>query len=204
MGDATTLVQTAGTHWAAGATAVATCITALGLVAATVAAVWAGRQVRESERSRNAEMATRMFDRWGSAELAGAREVIHGAGKAKTRQAYNAAWDGGGARYEQKIYKAADAIMIFFEELGVMQIEGGLGLSWIQLTLKSSVLAYWDALEPAIRDLREHNDQRTAYENFEVLAYRLTWFEAPKSIRKARRYQQNMPDTTTTWGGFGP
>ena len=91
------------------------------------AAFRAGQQVRESERSRNAEMATHMFDQWGRAELAGARDADHNVGGAETRRAYNVAWDGGGAEDEQKIRKAADAIMIFFEELGVMELEGGTG-----------------------------------------------------------------------------
>jgi hypothetical protein len=185
-----------GTDWVE-ITAIATCVTALGLLAAAAAAFWAGQQVRESERSRNAEMATHMFDEWGRAELAGARDAVHRAGRAETRRCYSAAWDGRGSEDEQKVRKAADTIMIFFEELGIMELEGGLGLSWIQLTMGGSVQAYWAALEPSIRDLRLLNDQPTAYENFEVLTYRLSKAPPPKSTRKARRKHQQMPTTTT-------
>jgi hypothetical protein len=186
----------AGTNWNE-VIAIATCVTALGVFGAIAAAWWAGKGVRETEKSRHAEMATHMSSLWSSAELAAARLVLHaGLTRRQIRDSYIATWQGSPSTDDQKVYQAADAIANFFEDLGVMELLGGLGLSWIQLTMGSSVLLYWNVLEPSIRAIRELNEQPTAYENFELLSYRLSEARPPKVTRRRRANRQRMPTTT--------
>jgi hypothetical protein len=189
----TTIAQSSGVPWDE-VSALAACVTALGLVAASIAAFWAGKQVRESERSRHAEMATHMSGRWASEELTAARKALHGrGGRVGIRNSYLAVTrdDGTAEAGDETVHSAAQTIMRFFEDLGVMERQGGLGLSWIQLTMASSVLVYWRGLDLTVIALRRLLDQPTAYENFEDLSYQLAHAKPPKAAsRPGRRGRQ--------------
>jgi hypothetical protein len=156
------------THWAAGITAVATAITAVGVIFAGLAAVWAGRQVREAERTRHATTAIELASRWEGEPLVASRKL------ALTYRTKEALRDG----YLQAKQDRSDAYFIlqrlpdFFEDLGVMERMGGLGLEWIRLTLGSAVQDYWRAWQPIVQAVRDAG-QPTMGENFERLAQRL-------------------------------
>jgi hypothetical protein len=51
-------------NWAEQLTAIATAVGAIGLLGAIVAAVYAGQQVREAKRNREAQIAAEFFRRW--------------------------------------------------------------------------------------------------------------------------------------------
>lgn len=57
-------------------TAIATSILAIGLVGGFVAAVFTAQQVRESRRSREAQMAAEFFRRWNEDALVEARRMV--------------------------------------------------------------------------------------------------------------------------------
>ena len=63
-------------NWAEQLTAIATTIGAVGLTGAIVAAVYAGQQVREARRGRQAQMAAEFIRRWNEDGLVEARRLI--------------------------------------------------------------------------------------------------------------------------------
>src|SRR5436309_8877857 len=63
-------------NWAEQITAIATAVLALGALGAGVAAVFAGQQVREARRSRQAQMAAEFFRRWNDDALTETRRLI--------------------------------------------------------------------------------------------------------------------------------
>src|SRR5436189_302522 len=67
---------------ASSATAGAPAVLALGVLGALVAAVFAGQQVREARRSREAHMAAEFFRRWNEDALLETRRMVAGFGDA--------------------------------------------------------------------------------------------------------------------------
>jgi hypothetical protein len=63
-------------NWAEQATAIATAVSAVGLLSAIGAAVYAGQQVREARIGRQAEMAADFFRRWNEGPLEETRRLV--------------------------------------------------------------------------------------------------------------------------------
>ena len=63
-------------NWAEQLTAIATAIGAIGLSGAIIAAVYAGQQVRETRRGRQAQVAAEFIRRWNDDALVDARRLI--------------------------------------------------------------------------------------------------------------------------------
>ena len=63
------MTAVAGPNWAEQVTAVATAVSALGLLSAIGAVIFAGQQAREARTSRQAEMAAEFFRRWSEAPM---------------------------------------------------------------------------------------------------------------------------------------
>src|SRR5436309_16066980 len=67
-------------NWAEQVTAVATAVLAIGVLGAGVAAVFAGQQVREARRTRQAHTAADFFRRWNEEGLTEARRLAAAVG----------------------------------------------------------------------------------------------------------------------------
>jgi hypothetical protein len=161
-------------HWAAGITAVATAITAVGVIFAGLAAAWAGRQVREAERTRHATAAIEVASRWeGEPLVTSRRRALTYPTKEALRDGYLQA-----KRDRTDEYFILQRLPDFFEDLGVMERMGGLGLEWIRLTLGSAIRDYWRAWQPVVKAVRDAG-QPTMGENFERLADRLASVDDP-------------------------
>ncbi len=163
------MAATGGTNWVE-VTAIATSVTAAGIVIAAVGAFWAAKQVKESERTRHASMAMEVSSRWSSNELIRARRVLRRhARRGEILTEYIKARD----RYSPDYYEI-QRLLTFFEDLGALESEGGLSLVWIDKTLRTPVLSYYEAFKPTIDELRLR--QKTAYWWFEELARKLQAF----------------------------
>ena len=63
-------------NWAEQVVAIATAVLALSVFGAVAAAVFGAQQVRESRRTRQAQMAAEFFRRWNEESLVEARRLI--------------------------------------------------------------------------------------------------------------------------------
>src|ERR1700757_4259267 len=63
-------------NWAEQLTAIATAVGAVGLLGAIVAALFAGQQVREARKGREAQMAAEFFRRWSDQPLEQTRRLV--------------------------------------------------------------------------------------------------------------------------------
>jgi hypothetical protein len=63
-------------NWAEQLTGIGTALGALGLLGAILAAIYAGRQVREARISREAQTAVEFFRRWNDDALVEARRLL--------------------------------------------------------------------------------------------------------------------------------
>jgi hypothetical protein len=183
------MIAAADIHWTAGITAVATAITAVGVIFAGLAAVWAGRQVREAERTRHAATAIELASRWEGEPLVTARQhALKYPTKEALRDGYLQA-----KRDRTDEFHILQRLLDFFEDLGVMERMGGLGLEWIRLTLGTAIRDYWRSWQPTVQAVRD-SGHTTMGENFERLAHRLA---APVDDSARREWHGLMSPPTS-------
>jgi hypothetical protein len=133
-------------NWAEQLTAIATSVGAIGLLGAIVAAVYAGQQVREARKGREAQMAAEFFRRWNEDALVEARRLV---GRFETQEELSAAFQG---------YVAADAPeayvlyreLDYFEQLAALETQGAFDFELIKLLLGATLIERWEMWEPAI------------------------------------------------------
>ena len=149
-------------NWAEQLTAIATTIGAVGLSGAIVAAVYAGQQVREARRGRQAQMAAEFIRRWNEDALVEARRLID---RFQTPQELSAAFQryvASGAREAYVLYRELD----YFEQLGALEQRGAFDFELIRLLLGRTLSARWERWKPAI----EAAHGAGTYHMFEALA----------------------------------
>ena len=149
-------------NWAEQLTAIATTIGAVGLSGAIVAAVYAGQQVREARRGRQAQMAAEFIRRWNEDALVEARRLID---RFQTSQELSAAFQqyvASGAPEAYVFYRELD----YFEQLGALERRGAFDFELIRLLLGDTLTARWDMWKPAI----EAAHGAGTYPMFEALA----------------------------------
>jgi len=149
-------------NWAEQLTAVATTIGAVGLTGAIVAAVYAGQQVREARRGRQAQMAAEFIRRWNEDALVETRRLID---RFQTPQELSAAFQqyvASGAPEAYVLYRELD----YFEQLGALEQRGAFDFELIRLLLGRTLVARWEMWRPAIHAAHGAG----VYPMFEVLA----------------------------------
>ena len=149
-------------NWAEQLTAIATTIGAVGLSGAIVAAVYAGQQVREARRGRQAQMAAEFTRRWNEDALVEARRLID---RFQTPQELSAAFQqyvASGAPEAYVLYRELD----YFEQLGALEQRGAFDFELIRLLLGRTVTARWEIWKLAI----EVAHGAGTYPMFEALA----------------------------------
>jgi hypothetical protein len=133
-------------NWAEQLTAIATTIGAVGLAGAIVAALFAGQQVREARRGRQAQMAAEFIRRWNEDALVEARRLID---RFQTPQELSAAFQryvASGASEAYVLYRELD----YFEQLGALEQRGAFDFELIRLLLGRTLTARWEMWKPAI------------------------------------------------------
>lgn len=134
-------------NWAEQVTAIATSVGAFGLLGAIVAAIFAAKQVRELQKTREAQMAAEFIRRWNDDALAEARRLID---RLAAKQQLAAAFQGyvqSGAPEAYVLYRELD----FFEQLAALEQRGAIDFELIKLLLGATLIARWEIWEPALR-----------------------------------------------------
>ncbi len=145
--------------------AIATSVLAIGLLGGFGAAMFAAQQVRETRRSREAQMAAEFFRRWNEDALVEARRM---AGRFKSADDLREAFVG---------YVAADAPeayvlyreLDFFEQLAALERLGAIDVELIRLMLGQTLIERWEMWRPALHEAFG----RGVYPLFEDLAAKL-------------------------------
>jgi hypothetical protein len=152
-------------NWAEQLTAIATAISALALIGASGAVVFAARQARETRLSRQATTASEFFRRWNESPLEEARQLV---GQFETGEALRDAL----VRLVQQnshqafvLYRELD----YFEQLGALEAHGAFDFELIRALLGGRLINRWELWRPSIDAL----GGATVYPMFERLVDKL-------------------------------
>lgn len=133
-------------NWAEQLTAIATSVGAIGLLGAIIAAVYAGQQVREARKGREAQMAAEFFRRWNEDALVEARRLLD---RFETQEELRVAFQGyvaAGAPEAYVLYRELD----YFEQLAALESRGAFDFELIKILLGRTLIARWEMWKPAI------------------------------------------------------
>ncbi len=149
-------------NWAEQLTGIGTALGALGLLGAILAAVYAGRQVREARISREAQTAVEFFRRWNEDALVEARRLLASFETSGELKSAFERYVAEGADEAYVLYRELD----YFEQMAAMEKRGALDLELIQLLLGRIMVERWELWQPAIVAAHGSN----VYPLFEELA----------------------------------
>ena len=133
-------------NWAEQVTAIATAVSALGLLSAIGAVIFAGQQAREARIGRQAATAVEFFRGWNEAPLVETRRLV---AQFQTAQAL---------RDAMTLFIAEnspDAFVLFreldyFEQLGALEKHGGFDFELIRTLLGRRLIDRWELWRPSI------------------------------------------------------
>jgi hypothetical protein len=133
-------------NWAEQVTAIATAIGAVGLLSAIGATFFAAQQVRESQQSRQAQIAADFLRRWDEDELVETRRLV---AQFETKEALRDAF------VDYIATNAAEAYVLyreldFFEQLGALERVGAFHFELIELLLGARLVERWELWKPSI------------------------------------------------------
>ena len=146
-------------------TAIATSVLALGLLGGIGAAVFAAQQVREAQKSREAQMSAEFFRRWNEQDLVEARRLF---ARFKTPDELREAFAGyvsDNAPEAYVLYRELD----YFEQVAVLELRGAFDLEVIKLLMGPTLVARWEMWKPALETVHGTG----VYPNLEALVDRL-------------------------------
>ncbi len=133
-------------NWAEQVTAIATAVSALGLLSAISAVIYAGQQAREARIGRQAEMAAEFFRRWSEGPMVETRRLV---AQYETREALRDAMVRFTAENSPKayiLYRELD----YFEQLGALEKHGGFDFELIRTLLGPRLIERWEMWQPSI------------------------------------------------------
>jgi hypothetical protein len=151
-------------NWAEQVTAIATAVSAIGLVSALGAVVFAARQAREARIGRQAATALEFFRRWNEDPLVETRRLV---AQFETPEALADAMTRFIAENSMNayvLYRELD----FFEQLGALEEHGGFDFDLIRSLLGRRLIERWDMWLPSIDVIG-----RDAYPMFERLVTKM-------------------------------
>jgi hypothetical protein len=134
-------------NWAEQVTAIATSVGAFGLLGAIGAAIFAGKQVREAQKTRGAQMAAEFFRRWNDQPLVETRQLIDRLNRKHELGAAFQAYVDSGAPEAYVLYRELD----YFEQLAALEHRGVFDFELIKLLLGPTLIARWEMWDPALR-----------------------------------------------------
>jgi hypothetical protein len=151
--------------WADKVTAIATAVSAVALLGAVSAGIFAGQQVREARRGRHAQTALDFVRRWDEDALVEARRLV--ASFASPEQ-LAVAFRGYVERNDHDayvLYRELD----FFEQLAALERLGAIDFDLVSALLGRRLVDRWDMWRPAIAAIWPENP----YPLFEQLAEKM-------------------------------
>jgi hypothetical protein len=133
-------------NWAEQVTAIATAVSALGLLSAIGAVIFAGRQAREARIGREAATAVEFFRRWNDAELVETRRLV---AQFRTPEALRDAMTRFIAENSVQAYVLFRELD-YFEQLGALENHGGFDFDLIKSLLGRRLIDRWEMWQPTI------------------------------------------------------
>jgi hypothetical protein len=133
-------------NWAEQVTAIATAVSALGLLSAIGAVIFAGQQAREARIGRQAAVAAEFFRRWDEGPLVETRRLV---AQFETGDALRDAMTGFIAENADQayvLYRELD----YFEQLGALEQHGGFDFELIKTLLGRRLIDRWELWQPSI------------------------------------------------------
>ena len=133
-------------NWAEQVTAIATAVSAIGLLSAIGAVVFAGVQTREARIGRQAQVAIEFFRRWDEDPLVETRRLV---ARYESREALRDAlmqFIAENAREAYVLYRELD----YFEQLGTLEQHGGFDFEIIKTLLGRRLVDRWELWKPSI------------------------------------------------------
>jgi hypothetical protein len=135
-----------GPNWAEQVTAIATAVGAIGLLGAITAGVFAGQQVVEARRSRQAVLAAEFFRRWDEDALVETRRLV---GQFQSKVDLATAFERFIAENSMEafvLYRELD----YFEQLAALEHEGAFDFGLIKLLLGRTLIDRWEMWQPSM------------------------------------------------------
>lgn len=133
-------------NWAEIVTALSTAVGAVGLLSAITAAIFAGRQVREAERSRQSTLAADFVRRWNEHDLVETRHLIGGYKSPEALRDALLAFVAENSIQAYVLYRELD----FFEQLAALERLGAFDFDLIELLLGQRLIDRWTLWKPSI------------------------------------------------------
>jgi hypothetical protein len=133
-------------NWAEQVTAIATAVSAIGLLSAIGAVIFAGQQAREARIGRQAAVAVEFFRRWDEGPLVETRRLV---AQFETAEALRDAMVGFIAENSAQayiLYRELD----YFEQLGALENHGGFDFELIKTLLGRRLIDRWEMWLPSI------------------------------------------------------
>ncbi len=152
-------------NWAEQVTAIATAVSALGLLSAIGAVIFAGQQAREARINRQAEMAAEFFRRWSESPMVETRRLV---AQFETPEALRDAmmrFIAENSAEAYVLYRELD----YFEQLGALEKHGGFDFELIRTLLGRRLTDRWEMWQPSIDAI----GGSAAYPMFERLAAKM-------------------------------
>jgi hypothetical protein len=152
-------------NWAEQVTAIATAVSALGLLSAIGAVIFAGQQAREARINRQAEMAAEFFRRWSDSPMVETRRLV---AQFETPEALRDAmlrFIAENSAEAYVLYRELD----YFEQLGALEKHGGFDFELIRTLLGRRLIDRWEMWQPSIDAI----GGSAAYPMFERLATKM-------------------------------
>jgi hypothetical protein len=133
-------------NWAEQVTAIATAVSAIGLLSAIGAVVFAGQQAREARIGRQAEVAVEFFRRWNEAPLVETRRLVARLGTKEALRDAMVQFIEDNAAEAYVLYRELD----YFEQLGALERHGGFDFELVRVMLGHRLIDRWELWLPSI------------------------------------------------------
>ena len=152
-------------NWAEQVTAVATAVSALGLLSAIGAVIFAGQQAREARIGRQATTAVDFFRRWNESPLVETRRLIARFGTPEALRDAMTRFIAEDSEQAYVLFRELD----YFEQLGALEKHGGFDFELIKTLLGRRLIDRWEMWQPAIESIGGRN----TYPMFERLVTKM-------------------------------
>jgi hypothetical protein len=133
-------------NWAEQVTAIVTAVSAVGLLSAIGAVIFAGQQAREARIGRQADTAVAVFQRWNEDPMVETRRLV---AEFETPEALRDAMMRFVAQNSPEayvLYRELD----YFEQLAALEEHGGFDFELIRTLLGRRLIERWEMLQPTI------------------------------------------------------
>jgi hypothetical protein len=136
-------------NWAEQVTAVATAVSAVGLLSAIGAVIFAGQQAREARIGRQAEMAVDFFRRWNEGPMVETRRLVAEFESPEVLRDAMTRFIAENSTEAYVLFRELD----YFEQLGALEKHGGFDFELIRTLLGPRLIDRWELWQPSIEAL---------------------------------------------------